>query len=324
MSYYFFMALNGLLDIQLAVTNPQELFDFWVQHGMNATADGVLGTPDRPVQMQVQEGTHRHLTSMHLSCETEADIVAIAKRLTDAGIASTSDTTTLRCVDPIFGHSIVIDVGSPHSLTPTQTRAFNGPGERIRINTRADAVLHTESPIVRRVGHVVLGTPHLAEAVDFYANILGYRISDQIMKGFATFMRVESDHHNLMIQPGPTSYLNHYAVEVDDIDAVGLAGSNALKDERVSSVIGVGRHNLGANVFWYLRDPSGNMFEFFSDMDQIVDEEMWERVHRRLDWEGEDGPAGFSVWGPKDPPEEFFSPSDLPSIAAAREASGLK
>jgi catechol-2,3-dioxygenase len=177
---------------------------------------------------------------------------------------------------------------------------------------------------VRRVGHVVLGTPYLAEAVDFYSNVLGYRISDQIMKGFATFMRVESDHHNLMIQPGPTSYLNHYAVEVDDIDAVGLAGSNALKDERVSSVIGVGRHSLGANVFWYLQDPSGNMFEFFSDMDQIVDEEVWDRVHRRLDWEGEDGPAGFAAWGPNEPPEVFFSPPDLPAIAAAREASGLK
>ena len=64
------MALNGLLDIQIAVPNPQELFDFWLQHGMGATADGVLGTPDRPVQMQIAEGTYRHLSSMHLSCDT--------------------------------------------------------------------------------------------------------------------------------------------------------------------------------------------------------------------------------------------------------------
>lgn len=318
------MALNGLLDIQISVPNPEELFEFWLQHGMNATADGVLGTPDRPVQMSLAEAPYRHLSSMHLSCENESDIVAIAQRLTDAGVTSSFDSTTLRCVDPIFGHAIVIDVGSPHPLTPTQSRAFNGPGQRTRTDTRADAVLHTESPVVRRIGHVVLGTPHLVEATDFYLNVLGYRVSDQIMKGFATFMRVESDHHNLMIQPGPTSYLNHYAVEVDDIDAVGLAGTSALKDERVSSIIGVGRHNLGANVFWYLRDPSGNMFEFFSDMDQITDEQGWARDHCRLDWEGEDGPAGFSVWGPKDPPEEFFAPTDIPAIAAGRQASGLK
>lgn len=44
-------------------------------------------------------------------------------------------------------------------ITPTQARAFNGSSQRTRIDTRADAVLNTESPIVRRIGHVVLGTP---------------------------------------------------------------------------------------------------------------------------------------------------------------------
>ena len=29
-----------------------------------------------------------------------------------------------------------------------------------------------------------------------------------------------------------------------------------------ASVVGVGRHNLGANLFWYLTDPSGNWLEF--------------------------------------------------------------
>ena len=54
-------------------------------------------------------------------------------------------------------------------------------------------------------------------------------------------------------------------------------------------------------MFWYLTDPSGNMFEFFSDMDQITDDEDWARNRCKLDWEGSDGPAGFSVWGPKEP-----------------------
>ena len=37
---------------------------------------------------------------------------------------------------------------------------------------------------------------------------------------------------------------------------------------------------------------------------------------------GGNGPAAGGG-GPTDPPEEFFNPSDLPAIAAAREASGL-
>lgn len=317
------MALNGLLDIEMAVADPGELHSFWTRHGMVATSDHVLGTIDRPSQVRLKEGSYRHLTKLRLSCERESDLADIGKRLGDAGVASSTAGTTLTCIDPVFGHVVEIEVGSPHPLTPSQQRAFNGPGQKSRLDTRASAVLDHSAPAPRRIGHIVLGTPHFGRAVDFYVNLLGFRISDQIRKGLATFMRVESDHHNLMIQPGPTSYLNHYALEVDDVDAVGLAGTAVVSERSDSSVVGVGRHNLGANVFWYLRDPAGNMFEFFSDMDQIVDAETWDRVHRRLDWEGEDGPAGFSVWGPKDPPPVFFNPPDIAEIGAGRQAAGL-
>ncbi len=317
------MALNGLLDIEMAVADPSGLHSFWTRHGMTATSDNVLGTADRPSQLRLKEGAYRHLTKLRLSCELESDLADIARRLGDAGVVSTTSGTTLSCTDPVFGHVVEIEVGSPHPLTPSQQRAFNGPGRKPRLDTRASAVLDHSAPAPRRIGHIVLGTPHFGRAVDFYVNLLGFRISDQIRKGLATFMRVESDHHNLMIQPGPTSYLNHYALEVDDIDAVGLAGTAVVAEDKDASVVGVGRHNLGANVFWYLRDPAGNMFEFFSDMDQITDVEIWNREHRRLDWEGEDGPAGFSVWGPKDPPPVFFNPPDIAEIGAGRQAAGL-
>ena len=317
------MTLNAFLDIDVAVPNPDELMGFWERHGMRRTSGHVLGTNDRPVQMTLSEAPYRHLASMHLGCSEESDLSAIAERLRAAGIEPTLSGTTLSCIDPVFKHRVVIDVTSPHPLMPGQSRTFNVPGRANRVDTRADAVVNTAPRPPRRIGHVVLGTPHMKKAVDFYVNLLGFRISDSILNGVATFMRVETDHHNLMIQPGPTSYLNHYAVEVDDIDAVGLAGRAVVTERADASVAGVGRHNLGANVFWYLRDPSGNMFEFFSDMDQIVDDEAWARDHRKMDWEGADGPAGFSVWGPKDPPEVFFNPPDMRDIVAGRAAAGL-
>ncbi|MFM8846576.1 MAG: VOC family protein [Actinomycetota bacterium] len=317
------MTLNALLDIEVAVPNPDDLLAFWERHGMRRTAGNVLGTVDRPVQMTVSEAPYRHLATMHLGCSDEKDVADIAGRLRTAGIAATVTSTSISCVDPVFGHRVVIDVATPHPLTPGQTRVFNGPGRTARVDSRADAVTNAVPPVPRRIGHVVLGTPHMAKAVEFYSATLGFRVSDSILNGVATFMRVESDHHNLMIQPGPTSYLNHYAVEVDDIDAVGLCGRAVVSERNDASVVGVGRHNLGANVFWYLRDPAGNMFEFFSDMDQIHDDEVWARDFRKMDWEGADGPAGFSVWGPKDPPEVFFNPPDMADIIAGRAAAGL-
>lgn len=316
------MALNGLLDIELSVPDPGELVAFWQRRGLRRTDDGVLGTADRDVQLRVAEGTHRHLSALHLSCDTEQDLADIAGRIAEMGVESTIEDTTLRCIDPIFRHRVVVDVGAPHPLSPAQQRAYNGPGEQVRANARAEAVVEAEPRAPRRLGHVVLGTPHLGEATAFFFDGLGFKVSDQILNGVATFGRIESDHHNLLLQPASTSYLNHYAFEVDDIDAVGAAGTAVVAERAESHVVGLGRHNLGSNIFWYLTDPAGTYFEFFSDMDQIVDDGAWEREHLRRDWEGSDGPAGFSVWGPKEPPPEFFNPLDLDVIGAAREALG--
>lgn len=316
------MALNGLLDIELSVPDPDELAAFWVRRGMRRTADGVLGTADRDVQLRIAEGTHRHLSALHMSCDSESDLADIAGRIGAMGVESTIEDTTLRCIDPIFKHRVMVDVGSPHPLSPAQHRAYNGPGERGRENARAEAVVEDDPRAPRRLGHFVLGTPHLEAATSFFIDGLGFKVSDQILNGVATFARIESDHHNLLIQPASTSYLNHYALEVDDIDAVGTAGTAVVAERHDADVVGIGRHNLGSNVFWYLTDPAGTFFEFFCDMDQIVDDELWEREHLRRDWEGSDGPAGFSVWGPTEPPAEFFDPIDLDAIGAAREALG--
>ena len=316
------MALHALLDITLSVPRPQELVDFWLRRGLRDTGDGVLGTVDRPVQLRVTEGSYRHLSEMHLGCRDERDLDEIATRLTALGVSSTRDGTTLRCVDPVLGHRIVIDVTTAPALSPGHERSTNRPGIDQRRDTRAEAVLETRTRAPRRVGHVVLGTPKIAETTAFYIDGLGYRVSDQILKGVATFARIEHDHHNLLVHPAPCGHLNHYALEMDDIDAIGRAGAEVLAERADASVVGVGRHNLGSNLFWYMRDPAGNMFEFFADMDQIHDDEVWERDHGRRDWEGADGPAGFSVWGPKEP-REFFAQPDLAEIAKAREALGM-
>lgn len=316
------MPLNGLLDIELSVPNPDELTEFWERRGMLRVADGVLGTADRPVQLRVADGTFRHLSELHMSCAAEQDLADIAGRIGEMGVESQIVDTRLTCTDPVFGHRVIVDVTEPHPLTPSQTRAWNHAGTQERLNARADAVAEAHPRPPRRLGHIVLGTPHVQKATAFFFDGLGFKVSDQILNGVATFGRIESDHHNLLIQPAPTSYINHYALEMDDIDAIGKAGQSVLAERADANVVGVGRHFLGSNVFWYLTDPSGTMFEFFSDIDQIVDDEAWERDHCKRDWMGSDGLAPVSVWGPPEP-ETFLNPADLPAIGAAREALGL-
>jgi hypothetical protein len=39
--------------------------------------------------------------------------------------------------------------------------------------------------------------------------------------------------------------------------------------------MGLGRHHVGSNFFWYLKDPAGNFSEYYADMDCIIDDQLW-------------------------------------------------
>lgn len=315
------MALNGFLDIDLSVKNPAELGAFWERHGLRRTADGVYGTDQRPTVLNIKEGDHRHLSAMHFSTSHESDIADIARRLEGLGVASRTSSTTLECTDPILGHSIRIDVGAPIPLKPTDARPANRPGDRNRYNNRNASLAPDRRP-PRRLGHVVLASPDIEKSTAFYFDGLGFRVTDQFVGANGTFGRVETDHHNLLIHRSRVGYLNHYAIEVDDFDAIGENGAAVVADNPDSHIIGVGRHLLGSNLFWYLRDPSGNMFEFFADMDHINDDDDWAKNHSRTDWGAPSAPAPVQAWGDA-PNEAFFAVPDLEEIAQARAKRGL-
>lgn len=315
------MALNGFLDIDLSVKNPAELGAFWERHGLRRTADGVYGTDQRPTVLNIKEGDHRHLSAMHFSTSHESDIADIARRLEGLGVASRTSSTRLECTDPILGHSIRIDVGAPIPLKPTDARPANRPGDRNRYNNRNASLAPDRCP-PRRLGHVVLASPDIEKSTAFYFDGLGFRVTDQFVGANGTFGRVETDHHNLLIHRSRVGYLNHYAIEVDDFDAIGENGAAVVADNPDSHIIGVGRHLLGSNLFWYLRDPSGNMFEFFADMDHINDDDDWAKNHSRTDWGAPSAPAPVQAWGDA-PNEAFFAVPDLEEIAQARAKRGL-
>ena len=102
------MALNGLLDIELSVPEPAELTSFWERRGLSRTDDGVLGTADREVQLRVAEGTHRHLSQLHMSCDTEQDLADIAARIGAMGVES--------CVADAMGATVPEFIESPIAL----------------------------------------------------------------------------------------------------------------------------------------------------------------------------------------------------------------
>ena len=313
------MALTDFLDLTLAIPDPAELEAFWNRRGLATTAPSQLGTPERPTQLVLREANYRHVASFTLACESENDLLAIRDRLQGLGLPSNLGDGELNVVDPLFGHTVVVKVATAAPLLAPESRALNGPGFLGRANRRSEAAIRSYEPRPRRVGHVVFGSPDPQASVNFYVNGLGFRISDTLPEAGATFLRCSKDHHNLLILPSPVPCMNHYALEMDDIDAIGLRGFDVVHERPDASVYGVGRHIVGSNVFWYLLDPAGGMFEFFTDMDQITNDDQWDEELRRDDWD----PFAIATYESGNSKMDFFLPSDIDAIAAGREVAGL-
>jgi hypothetical protein len=76
---------------------------------------------------------------------------------------------------------------------------------------------------------------------------------------------------------------------------------------------GLGRHAIGSNWFWYLRDPAGNFVEYTADLDTITSQDLY--VPKA--WEGKEY---LYAYGPN-VPSEFLAPADAEEIFAAQAAS---
>jgi catechol-2,3-dioxygenase len=154
---------------------------------------------------------------------------------------------------------------------------------------------------------VVIGSPDAATSRRFFVEAIGFKVSDQVPGMGASFLRCSTDHHNLLVQSGPFPFLHHTAWEMDDVDAVGRAAAAMIGADPSRHVWGLGRHGIGSNFFWYLRDPAGNFAEYTCDLDVIADEEAWQvaastSVHP------------LAAWGPP-VPRSFLAPDDLAGLA---------
>jgi hypothetical protein len=305
------MALHRFLGMDVGAPSPDDLATGYGEIGL-VGSEGCWGTADCPDQIRIVEAPYRQLRCMRIGCEDERDLAALGKRLEALGIAAETRPGRLACLDPSGHWRVVVEVAPPATLPRPPARVANRPGERARSGTRAEVVTEVSPRPPRRLGHVVLGSPDPLGAAKFFLDGIGFRMSNQVA-GVLTFMRCSSDPHNPLVQPAPVPYLNHYAFECDDIDAVGAAARRYLDGREERHVVGLGRHVVGSNVSWYVNDPCGTMVEFFSDMDDIPDDDAWEP---RTDWALD----RFSSWGPKEPPPHFAFPPDLEALGRAQEA----
>lgn len=216
--------------------------------------------------------------------ESEADLERAFARLnglaTDVRWLSSDEckaqalTRALAFTDPVAGLACTFYVGQTapaEPFAPTLTR-------------------------IAQMGHLVLNVHDLGAAHRFWADALGFAVSDRV-EGVAEWLRAWPNplHHSLALLQHSANTLHHINFMVTDIDDIGAA-MNRMKAAGVPIVFGPGRHLPSTSIFLYFLDPDGNTNEFSFGMELF--EEDGARDPRELEHKAE----VMDMWGSKPDP----------------------
>lgn len=293
------MPVRSFLHYALTVPDQSEGQRFYTDFGfVDASGSGNV-VRLRPVgleqdQILLYDGPTKKLHHLTFGAAGE-DYAAVRTALRQHGVgeidppAGSSGGTWF--VDP-DGNLVNVRDEEPATLGSEPPALFNGPGSRPRIAVRAVDLPLAEQVRPRRLGHVMLFSPDVDRQRQFYSTILGLRISDDV-PGIVTFMRCSTDHHNLAFIRSHRPGFHHGSFEVGDIDEIAI-GALRMQEKGWIPGWGLGRHAIGSNFFFYIRDPWGSFAEYFFDLDYIPDDAKWEARQ----W---DARFALYAWGPAVP-----------------------
>ncbi len=297
------MALHRLTSITIGVPDVGAARVFYRDFGLEEREPGRLATAAGGEQLRLVPAPRRNLLELGIGVDDADDLGWIAANLKRLDVATEREARALRATEPVTGIRVVVEIAERIAEPAEPALPTNGPGRCARTDARSTAVTDSTPARPRKLGHVVVGSRDAALSRRFFVDGIGFRVSDEVPGIGAAFMRCSTDHHNVLVQPAPATFLHHTAWEVGDVDEIGRGASRLLREHPERHVWGLGRHGIGSNFFWYLRDPAGNFVEYYSDLDVIVDEEAWKvRATSGVD--------GLAAWAPPVPPT-FLMPEDL-------------
>jgi catechol 2,3-dioxygenase-like lactoylglutathione lyase family enzyme len=158
-----------------------------------------------------------------------------------------------------------------------------------------------------KLGHVAYFTPELEKTKDFYAYVLGFRVSDWIGDYFV-FMRCNTDHHTVNFIKGDVARMHHIAFELANFEHMKIACDH-LARKKIEIAWGPVRHGPGHNISIYYRETDDQIIELFTELDQLKDEELgyyeprpWHRDNPQRPKVWEPGPTS-NIWGLPPTPE---------------------
>ena len=138
----------------------------------------------------------------------------------------------------------------------------------------------------------------------FWTRVLNARVSDWL--GEATFLRIHTVHHSVVLMPSTRPGIQHINHQVADIDDV-MRSYYWLKQQGVKIVYGPGRHPISTAIMVYFEGPDGMVFEYSMGVKHIAPEQEASYRPRQFALDGYNG----DMWG------SFHETEGLPREPAA-------
>ncbi|MEH1842419.1 MAG: VOC family protein [Nostoc sp.] len=181
-------------------------------------------------------------------------------------------------------------------------------GHTLQLYSAIQQVSHgfRETGIVpEKLGHVAMYVHDVHKCVDFYQNMLGFRVSDWLEDSFV-FMRCNPDHHTMNFLQSKQQKMFHIAFQLRDWAHMQTACDFLVK-HNITPLWGPVRHGIGHNIATYHQDPDKNIVEVFTEIDIMLNEDLGYFEPRP--WH-EDFPQKPKVW--KDTPQSVAHWGGLP------------
>ena len=247
---------------------------------------------------RIRKADEKRLDLVAFGTDSRADVDELAASLAGAGVQLIFEPQDLQTPGGGYGF-----------------RFFDPDGHVVEVSAevemRAAREVAPREAIPVALNHVVLNSPQRKEMEAFYADRLGFKLSDWI--SFMGFYRCNANHHSLAIADSEVATLNHVAFEVGSIDDMMRGAGRVLKDGRARVMMGPGRHSAGDNTFYYFFDPQGNVSEYTAEVEQVTNEDAWSpREHTSAD-----------VWGTAQMPGRPAKEGDLPPVRVHQDDPGL-
>lgn len=273
----------GYLGLRVKSLDDWEVFATEIL-GMTATREEIDG--EDALVLRMDERAHRvtlragddelDYVGWQVSGPDALDEVAAA--LDEAGVAYKDDVALaelrgvrrlLSCTDPA-GYALEFHYGATMVREP-----FLSP-------TGARFVTTTPDGADIGLGHVVVVCDNVEETLEFYRRVLGFKVSDHIIPVpglLLTFLHTNPRHHSLAVAPiygdGPGG-INHFMLEVDDLDVVGRA-LDKVQRRGIRQLATLGRHTNDKMLSFYVQSPSGFGVEYGTD-GLLIDDDTWSVV----------------------------------------------